>query len=156
MRQKISLCNISYKQQADLHRLHIAFEVGDQVMVRVRLERFQTNKYRKLQYRSVRTYKILKKITSNAYVLDLPDNIGISSIFNIEDLNSLSRSHDAYTEEVAAARLPPVSNVRDEIEDIVDTNIVSTRGGGYQKYLMKWKNRPWSNCTGFQRKNSND
>lgn len=65
MRRKIALSNISYKQQADSDRRHTEFEVGDQV-IRVRPERFPPNKYKKLQYRSVGPYKILKKINSDA------------------------------------------------------------------------------------------
>lgn len=82
VRRKIALRNISYNKPI-LHRRHIEFEVGDQVMVRVRPKRFPTNKYRKFQYHSVGPYKILKKINSNAYVLDLPDHICTTSILKI-------------------------------------------------------------------------
>jgi len=39
-----------------------------------------------LHARSTGPYKILKKINPNAYVIDLPSNFGIRSIFNISDL----------------------------------------------------------------------
>lgn len=42
---------------------------------------------------------------------------------------------------------PPSVKSREVIEDILDDQIVSTRRGGYQKFLGKWKNRPKSNCS---------
>lgn len=37
--------------------------------------------------------------------------------------------------------------MRNENEGILDTSIVSPRGGGYQNYLAKWKNRTMLDCT---------
>lgn len=98
-------------------------------MVGVWTEGFPISKYKKLQYWSVGPYEF-KKINSKAYILDQPDNIGISNIFKMEDLSRYWGSINAASENVAAARLPPASNVRNEIEDIVDTNTVSAQGGG--------------------------
>ncbi|XP_058072371.1 uncharacterized protein LOC131221208 [Magnolia sinica] len=44
--------------------------------------------------------------------------------------------------------LPPIPNLhtpREEIEDILDHQIVSTSNGRFQKHLVKWKLRPASN-----------
>lgn len=30
------------------------------------------------------------------------------------------------------------------IEDIIDRTIVSTRNGGFRKYFVKWRDKPWS------------
>lgn len=38
--------------------------------------------------------------------------------------------------------LPPVTTRKEEIEVIVDDQSVSTRRGGYQRYLVKWKGQP--------------
>ena len=146
VRHKISASNAKYKTQADLHRKNTEYEVGDQVMVRIRPERFPNGKYKKLQYRRVGPYTISHKINSNAYVLDLPADMGISNIFNVEDL-TIYHGHSDPTKSIPPLRLPPASNVRDEIDDIVDTTIVPTRNSGYQKYLVKWKDKPWSDCT---------
>ena len=37
--------------------------------------------------------------------------------------------------------------MKEEIENIVDHQVVSTRSRGYEKYLVKWKGHPLSNCT---------
>jgi hypothetical protein len=49
--------------------------------------------YKKLHSRSAGPYKVLRKISSNAYVLDLLDSMGISNVFNIEDL-TIYHGHD--------------------------------------------------------------
>ena len=43
--------------------------------------------------------------------------------------------------------LPPSKHLKEAIENVIDHQIVSTRHGGYQKYLVKWKGRPLSDCT---------
>ena len=55
-------------------------------MIRVRPEWFSLETVRKPHVREAGTFKILKKIGSNAYVIDLPSSYGIRSIFNISDL----------------------------------------------------------------------
>ena len=86
IRKKIQVSNYQYKIHADTHRHHVEFQVGDYVMIRIRLEWFPFGTVKKLQSCSVGPLKILKRIGLNAYVIDLPHDYGISSSFNIEDL----------------------------------------------------------------------
>jgi len=55
-------------------------------MIQIHSERFPPETVRKLTARSASPFKILKKINSNAYLVDLPPDFGISSRFNISDL----------------------------------------------------------------------
>ena len=55
-------------------------------MIRVRPERFPLGTMKKLQARGVGPFRVLKRVGSNAYVVDLPDDYGISSTFNVSDL----------------------------------------------------------------------
>lgn len=49
-------------------------------------------------------------------------------------------------ENTSSIKLPIQSNSREAIKDILDDQIVSTQRGGYQNFLVKWKNKPVSDC----------
>jgi len=57
-------------------------------MVRIRPERMPSGASKKLHPRNIGSYKILKKIGSNAYVPDLPSDSGVSSISTLRILRS--------------------------------------------------------------------
>ena len=86
IRRKISLSNEEYKLAADVHRRSKEFNVGDHVMVRIRPERIPKTFSKKLYARAMGPYSIIRKMGSNAYLLDLPNDMDISPVFNIEDL----------------------------------------------------------------------
>ena len=69
-----------------MHRRSKEFNVGDHVMVRIRLERIPKTFSKKLYARAMGPYSIIRKMGSNAYLLDLPNDMDISPVFNIEDL----------------------------------------------------------------------
>jgi hypothetical protein len=69
-----------------LRRKFVELKEGDMVMVHIRPERYPKVMYKKFHSKSAGPYKILKKINFNTYVLDLLKDIGISNVFNIEDL----------------------------------------------------------------------
>ena len=55
-------------------------------MIRVRPERFPSGTMKKLQAHGAGPFRVLKRVGSNAYVVDLPNDYGISSTFNVSDL----------------------------------------------------------------------
>lgn len=48
---------------------------------------FLSLQIKKLQAHGIRLFKVLKQVSSNAYIIDLPHDYGVSSTFNIEDLD---------------------------------------------------------------------
>ena len=86
IRRKISLSNEEYKPVVDVHCSSKEFNVGEYVMVRIRPERIPKTLSKKLYVRAMGPYSIIHKLRSNAYLLDLPNYMDISPVFNVEEL----------------------------------------------------------------------
>jgi len=129
VRKKIALSNESYKTRVDAHRRVVEFQPGDLVLINLRPERFSKGSLHKLHLRRAGPFKVLKRLGDNAYLIDLPSNLTFSPIFNIADLTPFHRSVDDATP-TPTVSLPPSIKPRDEIAEILDDQIVSTRRGG--------------------------
>jgi hypothetical protein len=144
VRRQIALHNDSYKLRVDSHKRHVEFQPGDLVLIHLRPERFPKGSVHKLHPRRAGPFKIVKRLGPNAYLLELPANISYSPIFNVEDLTPYPGHVAESPPAPPTFPSPATTKRRDEIEVILDDQLVSTRRGGYQKFLVKWKNRPIS------------
>ena len=77
---RITEQNAAYKEAADSHRRHRIFEVGDQVIVRLRPERYSPSTAIKLHARSADPFLVLTRVGENAYVVDIPPSWAIDNM----------------------------------------------------------------------------
>ena len=84
----------------------------------------------------------------NAYKLEMPTGVGISPIFNVEDLypyvvgdiGTFVEDEDLTKDLQWVGKMPVAQPL--EVEVILDTKVVkSTRTKDYLEYLVKWKKR---------------
>ncbi|KAG2675534.1 hypothetical protein I3760_12G008100 [Carya illinoinensis] len=135
----------SYAASANSKCKDRQFNEGDMVLVRFRLERFTPGSFTKLHACRAGPFKVTKKLGTNAYVIELPSDFGISPVFNIEDLTAFKGDASDFSalpapEVIPVMRIPKNTAPRDEIAAILDHQFVSTRRGRYYKFLVQWKN----------------
>ena len=78
IRQKIYLSNEEYKVTIDAHRRSKEFNVDKYIMVHIRPKIIQKTFSKKLYVRAIGPYFINRKPGSNAYLIDLPNDMDIS------------------------------------------------------------------------------
>ena len=150
---RITQQNAAYKQAADLHRRHRSFEVGDQVMVRLRPERYSPGTATKLHARSAGPFRVLSRVGENAYVVGIPPSWGISSTFNVADLATYSAlpPHDQPSDpgpfsesEFAPQSTPPVlpPDWHEQVEEVLQEIIDFTGDGASRRFFVRWQGRP--------------
>ncbi|ONK69608.1 uncharacterized protein A4U43_C05F24760 [Asparagus officinalis] len=84
-----------YKKKANKHCNSLEFKPGDLVWLHLRKERFPTRRKNKLMARGDDPFKVIEKVGSNAYKLELPGESNIFATFNIGDLTPyLSENED--------------------------------------------------------------
>jgi hypothetical protein len=86
VRQHLEKSYAKYKEAADKGRRSKIFREGDFVMVYLNKGHLPTGTSGKLRNKKYGPCKIIKKINDNAYVVDLLENLAISSTFNVVDI----------------------------------------------------------------------
>ena len=151
IRRKISLSNEEYKLTVDMHRGFKEFNIGEYVMVHIRLERIPKLFSKKLYARAMSRYSIIRKLGYNAYLLDLPNDVNISSVFNVEDLlpyrgtfelSTLPFSVSAGEASKCAPTVPSLQYYKEMVDIILDDEFVTSRDGGFRRFLVKWHCHP--------------
>ena len=80
--RKMAICNDDYKCAAYPHSILQEFTVDGKVIVTDHFERFSPGTVRKLHARRTCSYRVLKRITSITYELDIPWDSGICMVFS--------------------------------------------------------------------------
>ncbi|KAI9196904.1 hypothetical protein LWI28_027985 [Acer negundo] len=151
VRRQIALSNDNNKLVVDVHRKPLEFGEGDFVMVRICPARFPPHSVKKLHARAIGPFRVLKRLGSNAYLLDLLADLTISSVFNVSDLYPYRGtfeppvlSSDVYTGPSSSSLpcIPPVAtNHVDQVEQILDDRLVTSIQGGCRQFLVRWHGR---------------
>ncbi|XP_028803532.1 uncharacterized protein LOC114758633 [Neltuma alba] len=127
-------------------------------MAHIQPEHFPKRPYKKLHTRASSLFCISKKLGPNAYLLELPPDMSISSIFNVEDLVPYRGtfkppplcSDDSVSTQTHQALTPPVPRVAppaEAIDAVRDEQTVLTPAGPVSRYLVRWKGCPDSDAT---------
>jgi hypothetical protein len=114
-------------------------------LAHLRKERFPRGTCNKLNMNKIGPCNILRKFDANAYRIELPDGVGISSIFNVSDLypyRKYDREGSEKKEKIQWEKQMPVAE-KPQMEKFVDQRIdKKTRRKTYFEYLVKWKGHP--------------
>ena len=146
IRRKISLSNEEYKLAADVHCRSKEFNVGDHVMVCIRPERIPKTFSKILYARAMGPYSIIRKMGFNAYLLDLPNDMDISPVFNVEDLlpyrgtfelSTLPSSVSVGEASKGAPTMPSIQFSKETVDTILDDEFVTSRDGAFRRFLVK-------------------
>ena len=153
--RKISLSSEEYKLVADVHNRSKEFSVGEYVMVRIRPERIPKTFSKKLYARAMGPYYIICILGSNVYLPDFHNDMDISHVFNVEDLlpyqdtfehSTLPSSVFAGDASKGAPTMPSLQYSKEMVDIILDDEFVTSRDGGFRRFLLKWHDISYSDC----------
>ena len=91
-------------------------------------------------------YSIIRKLGSNAYLLDLPNDMDISPVFNVEDLLSYRDTFELFIlpSSVSVGEsskgepiVPSLQYSKEMVDIILDDEIMTYREGGFRRFLIK-------------------
>jgi hypothetical protein len=138
LRSEIAYAQAMQSEHADKHRSSPpAFSVGDHVWLNRR--NIQTTRpSSKLDYKRLGRFRIVKKVSSHAYKLDLPDSMRIHPVFHISLLEPASA--DPLPSQLASQPEPPPVIIDDQQEWEAEEILDSRRFGKNRllKYFVRW------------------
>ena len=91
--KKLALSYEPYKPFADFHKRCKILKEGDLLMIKIHPHRL-LKLCSQLQLNNYVPFKILPKFNDNTYIMDIPNDWGISNAFNISDLVEFHENED--------------------------------------------------------------
>ena len=132
------------KQQAYQHRNERSFEVGDWVFLRLKpYKQVSLKQSKKDKYYG--PYKVLQKIGTMAYKVELLASSRIHPIFHVSSLKKVIG--DKIPVQTILLELDEEEKIILDPEVVTETRIYQLRNRSISKYLIKWKNLPTEDST---------
>jgi hypothetical protein len=149
LKDNLTMAQNRMKQQADQHRSERSFEVGDWVFLRLQpykqMSLKQAKKDNKLSPKYYGPYKVLQKIGTMAYKLELPASSRVHPVFHVSCLKKVIG--DKIPVQTIFPELDKEGKIILEPEAITDTRIHQLRNRSISKYLIKWRKLPAEDST---------
>ena len=125
------------------------FDVGDWVFLRLQpykhMSLKQANKDNKLSPKYYGPYKVLQKIGSIAYKLELPASSRVHPVFHVSCLNKVIGEN--LPVQTILPELDEEGKIILEPEAVMETRTRQLRNQSISKYLIKWNNLPIEDST---------
>jgi transposase InsO family protein len=149
LKDNLTMAQNRMKQQADQHRSERIFEVGDWVFLRLQpykqMSLKQAKKDNKLSPKYYGPYKVLQKIGTMAYKLELPASSRVHPVFHVSCLKKVIG--DKIPVQTILPELDEEGKMILEPEAITDTRIRQLRNRSISEYLIKWRKLPAEDST---------
>jgi hypothetical protein len=145
----LALAKANQERNANKHRRHIEFTIGDQVLVssnHINIASQAARPSKKLQHRFLGPFPIIQKISPVAYKLELPETLKIHPVFHVSLLRPY-QNPSQFPDRPPTNLPPPPVTVNDipeyEVEHILDHRTRRNQ----QEYLVKWVGYPDHDAT---------
>ena len=149
LKDNLNLAQNRMKQQADQHRSERSFDVGDWVFLRLQpykqMSLKQAKKDNKLLPKYYGPYKVLQKIGTMAYKLELPASSRVHPIFHASCLKKVIGEN--LPVQTILPELDEEGKIILEPEAVTETRTRQLRNRSISEYLIKWKNLPTEDST---------
>ncbi|GJZ71269.1 putative reverse transcriptase domain-containing protein [Tanacetum coccineum] len=137
------VCWAEQRSYANVRRKHLEFQVGDRVMLKVSSLKgvIRLGKRGKLNPRSIRPFKILKRVGPVAYTLELPEEL--SNVHNTFHVSNLKKclSDESLVIPMKELRLNDKLNFVEEPIEIMDREVKQLRQSRIPIVKVRWNSK---------------